>query len=205
MSTSSPPRTTRKEAKERTRQKLFEAIVRLLHGEGPSALTTARIAEQAGIAQPTFYVYFPDLEAALDQSAEQLGETLLGRMRDTAPSAEESDPREAMRTSFRAFLDAVLADRRLAEIFLRHRRDGSTPFGKRFKKVLAQSRDRIEEQLTARGVADAALHASVIVGMTIGAVEGLLDRRIADRDAAVEALVRYTTAALAPLVIANRR
>jgi AcrR family transcriptional regulator len=195
-----PPRTTRKEAKERTRQRLLEAIVRLLHAEGPTALTTARIAEQAGVAQPTFYVHFRDLDAALGESAERLGETLLGRMRDAAPSADEADPRAAMRASFRAFLDAVLADRRLAEIFLRHRRDGSSHFGKRFREVLAQSRDAIEQQLAARGVPDPPLHAALIVGMTIGAVEGLLDRGLADRDAAVEALVHHTTAALAPLV-----
>lgn len=199
-----PPRTTRKEAKARTRQKLLDAIVRLLYADGPTALTTARIAEHAGVAQPTFYVHFRDLDAALDESAEQLGEALLGRMRDTAPSPDEVDPREAMRTSFRAFLDAVLADVHLAEIFLRHRRDGSSPFGKRFRKVLAQSRERIEEQLEARGVEGPELHAALIVGMTIGAVEGLVDRRLGDRDAVVEALVQHTTAALAPRVARSR-
>lgn len=195
-----PPRTSRKEAKERTRQRLLDAIVRLLHDEGPTALTTARIAEQAGIAQPTFYVHFPDLEAALDETAERLGDALLGRMQERAPAPEEADPRDAIRAAFRALVDAMLADRRLAEIFLRHRRDQSSPFGKRFRRVLAQTRERIEAQLEARGVPDPGVHAALITGAAIGAVEALLDRRIADRDAAVEALVHHTTMALAPLV-----
>ena len=193
-------RTTRKEAKERTRRKLIEAIVKILHGEGPTALTTQRIADVAGVAQPTFYTHFTDLEAALDAVAGDLGEQLLGRMRATAPDPSERDPREAMRVSFRAFLDAVLEDRRLAEIFLRHRRDQSSPFGKRFKRVLAATRDRIEEQLVARGIEEAPLHAALIVGMSIGAVEALLDKRVADQQACVDALVHHTTAALIPLL-----
>ncbi len=174
--------------------------MKILHADGPTGLTTQRIAEEAGVAQPTFYVHFKDLDAAIDSVAHELGETLLGRMRTEEPTLDDPDPREAMRASFRAFLDALLADRRAAEIFLRHRRDGSSPFGKRFKKVLASSRERIEQQLDARSIADAPLHASLIVGMTIGAIEGLLDRRVSDRDACVEALVQHTTHALVPLI-----
>lgn len=195
-----PAKTTRKEAKERTRQKLIEAIVKILHAEGPTSLTTQRIAEQAGVAQPTFYDHFEDLEAALGSAADELGETLLGRMRSEEPALDDPDPRKAMRASYSAFLDALLADRRAAEIFLRHRRDGSSPFGKRFKKVISTTRERIEQQLEARSIADAPLHASLIVGMTIGAVEALLDRRVSDRDACVEALVQHTTHMLIPLI-----
>lgn len=197
---STPPRSSRKEAKERTRRKLLDAIVKILHADGPTALTTQRIADVAGVSQPTFYTHFADLDAALDVAAAELGEQLLGRMAAAAPSLDEPDPRQAMRVSFRAFVDAVLADKRLAEIFLRHRRDRSSPFGKRFRKVLAASRDPIEEQLARRGIPDAALHASLIVGMAIGAVEALVDERIPDRDACVEALVQHTTQALLPLV-----
>jgi AcrR family transcriptional regulator len=199
------PRTTRKEAKERTRQRLIEAIVKLLHAEGPTSLTTQRIAAHAGIAQPTFYVHFRDLDAALDVAADTLGEALLGRMRAAEPAKDDRDPREAMRASARAFIDPLMADRRLAEIFLRHRRDGTSPFGKRFKKVLAASRERIELQLDARGIPDAPLHAALIVGMAVAAVEGLLDKRFADRDACVDALVHHTMAALAPLVNRSSR
>jgi AcrR family transcriptional regulator len=44
--------TTRREAKAQTKQRLLDAMLEILHESGPLALTTGRIAERAGLAQP---------------------------------------------------------------------------------------------------------------------------------------------------------
>ena len=63
---------TRKASKERTRQKLVQATLKILHKQGPTALTTGRIAQAAGVAQPTFYVHFKGMDDAVGEAAEHV-------------------------------------------------------------------------------------------------------------------------------------
>src|SRR5262245_51920014 len=104
-------------------------MVELLDEEGPEALTTVRITERAGIAQPTFYVHFDDIESALEASAEEVAGTFLGAI----AAIQEPLPEKArIRTAYQRLISGMLTDKRLARLFLRHRRDVKSPFGARF-------------------------------------------------------------------------
>ena len=49
-----------------TRHRLLRAATELLAEQGYERLTTGRVAERAGVAQPTFYVHFSDLDYTTD-------------------------------------------------------------------------------------------------------------------------------------------
>lgn len=181
--------TTRKEAKERTRRRLLDAMVELLDEEGPAALTTVRITERAGIAQPTFYVHFDDIESALEASAEEVAGAFLGAL---SGLAEPLPPKARIRTAYHRILSGMLTDPRLARLFLRHRRDAQSPFGARFSKILAGARERIVGLLKEVGAPKPDLAATLIVGMVFAVCENVLDGRLASFELAVDDLVHAT-------------
>lgn len=190
--------TPRKVSKERTRTKLIEATLQVLHEQGPAALTTGRIAQAAGLAQPTFYVHFADMEDALTQAASAVEERLLSSLRRYRSDLEITQPEETLRAVFRATIRALLMEPNLTQLYLRHRHDVDSPLGRRFREWTARGRRDLERDLKALGVALPNLnaHAEAVVGMTLGVVEGLIDGRLTDRDQAIEALVHITGASL---------
>lgn len=194
--------TSRREAKERTKRRLLDAMLEILHEAGPLALTTGRIAERAGIAQPTFYVHFPDLDRAMEQAADEAGARLI-RIFSAQRAAVEAKrgvdvPGGRLRTAYRAALDGFLADRCTTELFLRHRRDTASPFAIRFRSVLASGREDLRAIVARGGAPHPDVAATAIISMVIGVVEGLLDGRLTDVDAAVDSLVRATRGLIKP-------
>src|SRR5690606_516079 len=71
---------TRQASKVRTRNRLVKSAIRVLHRSGASALTTGKIAADAGVAQPTFYVHFEDMKALLQEVATTISSTIIARM-----------------------------------------------------------------------------------------------------------------------------
>lgn len=59
------PVATRKEAAQQTRQKILETAMDIIGEQGYTALTTARLVKQAGIAKGTLYHHFDSIEAVL--------------------------------------------------------------------------------------------------------------------------------------------
>jgi len=191
--------TSRSEAKARTKQRLIEAMLAILHESGPLALTTGRIAERAGLAQPTFYVHFPDLDRAIEEAADEAGARFIRILASQRSSMESPRvPGGRLRATYRAVLAGFAADRQTTELFLRHRRDTASPFAARFRTVLATGRDQLRDIVARGGVADADLVAALILGMVTATVEGILDGRITDVERAVDRLVTATRALLAP-------
>jgi AcrR family transcriptional regulator len=192
--------TTRREAKERTRQRLLEALLEILHEAGPLALTTGRIAERAGVAQPTFYVHFTDLDRAIEIAADEVGARLLAILHAQRAVLDGDGaartPGGRIRATYTATLEAFAADRRTSELFLRHRRDTASHFGPRFRALLASGRDELTNALARANVASPDVTSGLILGMFIAAVEGTLDGRYADRAACVDRLVVTTRALL---------
>jgi AcrR family transcriptional regulator len=154
------------------------------------------------VAQPTFYVHFRDMDDALEQAAELAASEILEGLTGSGAHAGSDDPDERIRAAYRSTLDALLRDARTTELFLRHRRDVQTPFGRRFQEVAEQTRQQLRRQLEplgspqGPGAPGSVAHAELTLGMTLGAVEGLLDGRIPDRESAVEALVQLSYSAL---------
>jgi TetR/AcrR family transcriptional regulator, fatty acid biosynthesis regulator len=190
--------TSRKVTKELTRQKLIEATLQVLHEQGPAALTTGRIAAAAGLAQPTFYVHFTDMEDALTQAATAVEERLLVRLRELRDALSVSDPDEALRNIFRSTLKAFMLEPQLTQLYLRHRHDVDSPLGRRFREGTDRARRELAEDLRRVGLRLPNLdaHAEAVVGMVLGVLEGLLEGRLGDREQAVEALAHIGGASL---------
>ncbi len=194
---------TRKANKERTRHKLVQATLKILHKQGPTALTTGRIAQAAGVAQPTFYVHFKDMDEALEEAANNVAESLRGRLREFRDGLEDgASPEAATRHAFLTAVDALMADRRSAELFLRHRRDVATPLGKRWRELLDSSREDLVADLHARGVGkqvdNLVILADTIIGLVLTMVEATLDGRVTNRTATSEMMLRSIAASMTP-------
>ncbi len=192
--------TSRREAKAQTQQRLLDAMLAILHESGPSGLTTGRIAERAGLAQPTFYVHFPDLDRAMEMAADEAGARLIRILASQRAAVEGAGrvPGGRLRLAFRAALEGFAADRQTTELFLRHRRDTASPFAARFRTVLATGRDQLRDMLASGGVASADVVAVLVLGMVTGTLESILDGRITDTEVAVDRLVEATRALLQP-------
>ena len=194
--------TSRKANKERTRSRLIQATLKILHRQGPGALTTGRIAEAAGVAQPTFYVHFEGMNDALEQAAEAVAEGLLGRLRDYSEGVSDGGPESAVRNAFELSTKAFLGDKRAAALLLRHRRDVASPLGKRWSELVNQIRADLLVGLREGGVTEQIeapeVFADMIIGMVLTLVEGVLDGRVsaADLDDAIDTLARTTSAGL---------
>lgn len=92
---------------------LFEATAHVLNDHGEAALTTNRIAEQAGVSIGTLYQYFSSKEAIvlamLARERKQLMDTLdmlLASIDAANPDPLQADPRQVLRTFIRRYVEA---------------------------------------------------------------------------------------------------
>jgi len=191
---------SRKANKERTRQKLIDATLKVLYKHGRSALTTGRIAEAAGVAQPTFYVHFKDMEDALTQAADAVAARLLTRLKDYRTDLKVGAPVDMVRGTYGATVKALVREPKMAELFLRHRRDASSPLGKKWRSITDRARDDLHRDLERMGLGqvypDLAIYSELIVGMVLALVEGVIDKRVSDLDLALDELAHMTVSGL---------
>src|SRR3979409_2103861 len=92
--TQAPEATSRKVAKlnrvERnpwTKRKIFDAATRIVGKYGYAEASVARITEQAGVAQGTFYNHFENRQELLDQLLPKIGLDMVRFIRDRTGSA----------------------------------------------------------------------------------------------------------------------
>jgi TetR/AcrR family transcriptional regulator, fatty acid biosynthesis regulator len=192
---------SRKVSKERTRGRLIQGTLKVLYKDGPAALTTGRIAESAGVAQPTFYVHFSDMSDALQQAADIVSEKLLGRLRELRRDVQKDASADGARQAIAASVNGLLSDPRSTELFLRHRRDVGTPLGRTWRQMFDRAREELLADLRELGLGDSVphleIHSELIAGMVLGVVEGVLDKRIKDKEAAIDLLAQAVRASLA--------
>jgi len=191
---------SRKASKERTRKKLVKATLKVLLKHGNADLTTGRIAEETGVAQPTFYVHFGSMDEALREAADLVEGRLNQRLRDGRKTLELGSPREIIRQAFKVSIDAMVKEAELTRLFLRHRRDPNTPLGRRFQEMYKRSREDLLRDLKAIGMTDEMVqnlkvHAHLIAGMTLTVVEGLLDKTLTDPEACYDGITRMALGA----------
>jgi AcrR family transcriptional regulator len=141
--------------KERTRRRLLQAILKTIHRHGYGALTTGRVAQLAGVAQPTFYVHFRSMDQALEQVADWVAEEL-GPSFDRRGAVEADRAADVLQEAVAQCTRALVRDRKVAEVFLR-----------------SQIRPDIAP-------GDAALHADLLVGAVFALAEADLDGRVED-------------------------
>jgi|WetSurMetagenome_2_1015567.scaffolds.fasta_scaffold07997_1 AcrR family transcriptional regulator len=127
--------------------RIKEAVVHLLSQHGAEALTMERVAEEAGVAKGTLYVYFADkkalLEAVKEATFADLREELAGILDGGLPPEEKlrlvikrqlvygDENRDSMRV--------MLWDRQMAEIQQgRHHSERYRTYVERIAKVLQE-------------------------------------------------------------------
>jgi AcrR family transcriptional regulator len=99
---------------QRTRQKLLEAAEQVFGERGYEHASVAEITQRAGVAQGTFYVYFPDKLTVFVKLVDDLGDRLRAEIRQGI--AGLTDRLEIEREGFRAFFRYVARHRALYRI-----------------------------------------------------------------------------------------
>lgn len=180
-------RMSRQINKERTRRRLLQATLKTIQRYGHGTLTTGRVAQLAGVAQPTFYVHFRSMDQALEQVAEWVAEELSPGLEPEA-SAELDRAADVLEQAVRKCTRSLVRDRKLAEVFLSNRRDQTSALGRRWTVLTGSLRERMR-QIVVRvrpdvTPADAALHAELLVSVIFGLAEAHIDGRVDDLDRA---------------------
>jgi len=78
------PRSARSRRAEKTRWKLLDASAELLAERGYSRLSTAAVAERAGVAHGTLFKHFPTKSALMAATTERVLEDLIGQFLEMA-------------------------------------------------------------------------------------------------------------------------
>jgi AcrR family transcriptional regulator len=87
LDVSKAPRSRRERKKERTRQEIYQAAMRLFLHRGFDAVTIEDICESADVARGTFFLHFPTKDALLLEYGEQVTAELEEMLRDYRGSA----------------------------------------------------------------------------------------------------------------------
>jgi AcrR family transcriptional regulator len=193
--------------KERTRHRLLQAILKTIQRYGRSTLTTGRVAQLAGVAQPTFYVHFRSMDQALEQVAEWVAQELSPGLNPEASTALDRAA-DVLAEAVRNCTRSLVRDRKVAEVFLCNRRDQSSPLGRRWTVLTGNLRDRMRQIVVQVRPdvtpPDAALHAELLVSIVYGLAEAYLDGRVEDLERATATASRaIVTSILATSSVAD--
>jgi len=185
---------------ELTRRRLIDGAVDILRREGVSAATTGRIAGAAGLKQPTFYVHFADRDEVFEAAAVEIGQRMLDKLQRQHMKFDPSNVRASLRAMYAAIVASFLVEPELTRIFLRHRTDDGTVLGRVFGRQVQQARAAIMQSLPLYGVtasqAAAEAYVEIIVSAVLGTLDALVDGRLKDRDAAIDAIADVTAKVL---------
>jgi AcrR family transcriptional regulator len=173
--------------KERTRQRLLQAVLKTIQRYGHGTLTTGRVAELAGVAQPTFYVHFRSMDQALEQVAEWVAQELSPAL-NPQKSAELDRAAEVLEEAVRKCTRSLVRDRKVAEVFLSNRRDQTSALGRRWSVLTGSLRERMRQIIVQVSpeisASEASLHAELLVSVVYGLAEAYIDGRVDDLDRA---------------------
>lgn len=112
-----PSPTARPSKRERTRQQLIEAAVRLFARQDAGATSLLELAAEAEVAHGTVYNYFRSREEMLEAVAAAVSDELSGLI--TALSVGIADPGHRVAVGVRTFVQRALAAPDRARAFLR--------------------------------------------------------------------------------------
>ena len=101
------PEGLRERKKQRTREQIVEAAMRLFAERGYHATTVADIATAADVAPRTFFTYFPSKEAVVFHNLDRDLDSLASALRDRLPGETAFD---ALRRWIDAMFDAWMAE-----------------------------------------------------------------------------------------------
>lgn len=118
----------------------MKAAADLLCDQGPAAVTTRRVAHEAGLQPPALYRLFEDKDALLDAAAEHVFAEHVANKRTVVPS---DDPVEDLRAGWHTQIDFGLANPYVYGLLLDPARARNTPAQARGVRILAERVHRI--------------------------------------------------------------
>jgi hypothetical protein len=123
------------------------------------------------------------MDQALEQVAEWVAQELSPGL-DAKASSDLDDAANVLRQAVLKCTSSIVRDRKVAEVFLRNRRDQTSALGRRWTVLGDGLRERMRQIVVQVrpdiAPADAALHAELLVSVIFGLAEAQLDGRIQD-------------------------
>lgn len=197
---------SRQEAKLVTRHRLLQAAMSVLVEQGRDGLTTGSVTRRVGVAQPTFYVHFHDMDELLRELATDIVERLRKTLHEArAPLRESADLIEASREAFRLSLRATVKHADLLRIFLAEQYRPQSTLGECAQQLLTKLTDDLVEDIVDLPIAmglqrqQVRLMAESLTSLIMQMGLALADKREADEDMIVELLARTTFALVSSL------
>ncbi|MFF5184551.1 TetR/AcrR family transcriptional regulator [Streptomyces sp. NPDC000345] len=134
-----------------TRDRIVEAAADLLRDHGPTAVTTRRVAQEAGLQPPALYRFFQGKDDLLDAVVEHVFAEHVAGKQATAPS---QDPVEDLRDGWNTQIGFGLAHPHVYGLLLDPSRARDTPamstgvriLAERVHRVAAAGRLRVSEE-----------------------------------------------------------
>jgi hypothetical protein len=140
----------------------------------------------------------------MDQALEQVAESVAQELESSfgGPLGVDSDrPADVLQEAVQRSIRALVRDRKVAEVFLRNRRDQTSALGARWTLLTDTLRRRMQEfAVQVRGdiaPQDAALYAELLVGVVFSLAEANLDGRVEDTDRAAAVACRAIVSSIA--------
>jgi len=185
-----------------TRQRLIDAVIDIVRGEGLGSLTTVEITRRAGIAQPGFYKHFRNVDECLEEATRQVLDGMRETFNAMRGSIRNRQDLDEVASHFEAVLDAVFNDRPFNELITRYRRDPSS-LGRAIREVEGRViRDFTEELWGALREAgmlpehrgEVELLSELLFSSMGACVERVIDGRDADRQKLAHELAAFMIA-----------
>ncbi|MFD7686948.1 TetR/AcrR family transcriptional regulator [Streptomyces sp. NPDC059781] len=134
-----------------TRDRIVKAAAGLLRDQGPAAVTTRRVAQEAGLQPPALYRFFQGKDDLLVAAVEQVFADHVASKQATAPS---DDPVEDLRTGWNTQIGFGLAHPYVYALLLDPARARDTPaqvkgvlvLAERVRRIAAAGRLRVSEE-----------------------------------------------------------
>lgn len=173
---------------------------------GRDGLTTGSITKRVGVAQPTFYVHFHDMDELLRELATDIVERLRKTLHDArTPLRESADLIAASREAFRLSLRATVKHADLLRIFLAEQYRPKSTLGDCAQQLLTSLTDDLVIDIAELPIAlglqrkQLRLVAESLTGLIMQMGLMLADKRETDEDMIVELLARTTFALVSSL------
>jgi AcrR family transcriptional regulator len=121
-----------------TQSKIIDAAARLLRDHGPAAVTTRRVAAQAGVQPPAIYRIFGDKDGLLEAVAEQVMAAFASSKAAIveAAAADNVDPLDDLRAGWQSQIDFGVANPALFRLLSDPTRVARSPGAQSGKRVL---------------------------------------------------------------------
>jgi AcrR family transcriptional regulator len=195
---------TREEGKLITRRRLVEAATRLLGEKGLGGLSASAVAREAGIAQPTFYVHFKDKDDLLNTIAAEKISSLRAPLRAARERLRQGAGADAIRETFRLSLQNMVEQGELFRLYLQQFYEPTSPLGDQARRLFAEFRDDLAEDLARLGIPAATpsereqvdMIAEAMIAQTQALGLAYLEGRYSSLDDIVEVLTRFAVGIL---------